>query len=76
MAYDTEITRLSQISKEKTAEFLAFVDCLDGLTCRQQEALGQIIQQILGLEAQGDYIAIAQLLTDAPALLKLTSGSN
>ncbi len=76
MAYNTEITGLSKISKEETAEFLAFAGRLGELTCRQRETLAQIIRQILGLEAQGDYAAIAQLLSNAPALLRLTSASN
>lgn len=76
MAYDIEITAISKKSKEKTTELLAFAVGLTGLTCRQHEALVHIIEQIISLEAQGDHTGIAQLLGDAPALLRQSSTSN
>jgi hypothetical protein len=76
VAYDTEIAALSKISKDASAEIQAFADSVAGLTCLQREALVQIIEQILSLEAQGDEAAVAQLLKDTPALLRLTSASS
>jgi hypothetical protein len=58
------------------AELLAFAGSLAGLSCRQHEALIQIIEQIIGLEAQGDHAGVAQLLSDAPVLLRQSSTAN
>lgn len=66
----------SEAADPSFAELQAFAAGLGRLNFRQREVLRDVIGQVVRLEAVGDHVAVARLLEDAAALLRISAATN